>query len=73
MNSHRGRRGHNHLSVFSAPSVANSLHTFENRYKAQQQVGAEKEVIEGNFIIVELLSIVDHQLSAEILATSTSQ
>src|SRR5262249_451157 len=33
MNSHRGHRGHNHFSVFSAPSVANSLHKFENWYK----------------------------------------
>jgi hypothetical protein len=36
MNSHRGHRGHREMIMSSVPSVcsvANSLHSFENRYK----------------------------------------
>jgi len=40
MNSHRGRREHREMimsSVTSVCSVANSLHSFENRYKTLSQ------------------------------------
>ena len=39
MNSHRGHREHREIimsSVFSVPSVANSLHTFENWHRFQK-------------------------------------
>jgi hypothetical protein len=58
MNSHRAHRGHRGHYVFSVPSVADRLHTFENWYRALD-FGSTPEALASGLAGRLILSIVE--------------